>query len=349
MSFKKKIKSYVVKHELLARICVTAQVTFGKSNVNLDKSIEKFMSDRSLNQHERMELRKDLRLCKLLYGTSPDEYFLFGLEKYSHLGRKEFLGTYDLGKLEDIYNSKKKHIQFRDKYVCYKMYESFYNRKILQLNGEKDEAFFYEFLEKYKQIIVKPLASSKGRGIYELDLNKEQLSFSEIIKDGPVILEEKIVQVEELSSYHPSSVNSIRVLTILTKEGPEILFSILRMGCGGSVIDNASSGGIVAEVDVESGVVCTRGYRENGEVYIKHPDTGKIIPGNIIPRWNELKKVVKQVAEIEKDIKIAGWDFALTDAGWIMIEGNDRPAFTAIQMCRKTGIRAIAEKLVEKI
>lgn len=49
--------------------------------------------------------------------------------------------------------------------------------------------------------------------------------------------------------------------------------------------------------------------------------------GFTIPRWEEVVAMAKELATIVDGNRYAGWDLALTDNGWVMIEGNARGQF----------------------
>ena len=103
------------------------------------------------------------------------------------------------------------------------------------------------------------------------------------------------------------------------------VFAVFRMGVGGTVVDNAGAGGIIAAVDPETGTVMSCGYREDGTTDETDPDTGASIEGSSIPSWDELREMVEQLVQIMPEQPLVGWDLALTDAGWVMAEGNSAP------------------------
>lgn len=93
------------------------------------------------------------------------------------------------------------------------------------------------------------------------------------------------------------------------------------MGCGEAVVDNGGSGGILANVDVDTGIVYTSGRNEKGERFLIHPDSKEQIVGFQIPRWKEAVAMVKEISAKTTN-RYIGWDLALTEAGWVLVEGN---------------------------
>ena len=65
------------------------------------------------------------------------------------------------------------------------------------------------------------------------------------------------------------------------------------------------------------------GYDELCNVYAKHPDTGLTFKGWQVPKWQELLVLVEKIhrTNLSHHVYIA-WDFALSDDGWVLIEGN---------------------------
>ena len=119
---------------------------------------------------------------------------------------------------------------------------------------------------------------------------------------------------------HPASVNTVRVPVVKKKNGDIVIFHpFFRIGLGDSVVDNRC---ILCNVDVETGIVYTDGVDKWGNRYIIHPDTKRQIVGFNIPNWKELMDLVKKVSS-ETSNRYIGWDFALSENGWVMVEGNE--------------------------
>ena len=59
-----------------------------------------------------------------------------------------------------------------------------------------------------------------------------------------IVIQEELHQHEALRKLNESSVNTVRVLSLLKRDGVKIYSLILRMGINGSKVDNACSGGI---------------------------------------------------------------------------------------------------------
>ena len=75
-------------------------------------------------------------------------------------------------------------------------------------------------------------------------------------------------------------------------------------------------------IDPETGIVETPGTKENGEKWIKHPNTHIDILGFKIPEWDALVPFAIKCAEKMPQMSYIGWDFALSKNGWCIMEGN---------------------------
>jgi hypothetical protein len=293
----------------------------------------------------RFRLRADMAYCRFHWGTKPKEYVLFGLYRLNDVGRREYLNYRQWVDLANTHIDKESLRLLHDKFTCYKRIARFYQREVIKLAGPEDAQKLDDFLARHRRGIVKPNRGSLGKGISIVD-DAGEVRLEEISADKPLIMEEVLEQMEPLRSLHPASINTLRVVTCRVDGKTHVLYTLLRMGVGASVVDNAGAGGIVAEVDRETGIVRTVGYDETGTAFVRHPDTQCVIPGLLVPQWQELLDLVCRLAEEFPGVKVIGWDMALTEQGWVVVEVNNRPIIRAVQLIRGTGIRNELETLL---
>ena len=188
-----------------------------------------------------------------------------------------------------------------------------------------------------KKCILKPKRGFGGEGVKIIsikeDLNGESLY--DFCHKNNYFAEELVVQHPKMASLHPASVNTVRVLMVSGKP----ISAALRMGCGGSDVDNAHSGGYFAGIDLETGIVCSYGINPKGVRIVRHPDTGIIIPGFEIPFFKDVLKLTVEASKVVDKLKIIAWDIAITNDGPVFIEVNNLPAVSLNQMPFKEGIR----------
>ena len=228
--------------------------------------------------------------------------------------------------------------------------EIFFGREVLFVqDSEKDDMGFRGFISRHSRFIVKPLAMNCGKGIQVLDTSMQDISSYSLLKrykDG-FVAEELIVQDDSLAQFHPASVNTLRIHTVNYGDSLEILWPCLRIGCGGSIVDNAGAGGIFGAVDVDTGriVAVSDEFHHTFDV---HPDTGIHVLGYEIPRWKEACEMAKRLALCMPDCPFVGWDLALTEKGWLMVEGNYGPLLIW-QIAVGKGIRKEFNRMKQKI
>ncbi len=279
------------------------------------------------------------------------EYFLFDFDRISKEKRRSFVSDYERIEIANSMNLSKNDPIFYDKGLTYEVFGKFYHRDVLRIKSYEDKESFIKFLSKHKSFICKPIDGGCGKGIKIVNVtseNSEEL-FEKLIVDynGKCIVEELIVQAEELRALHPHSVNTVRVPSIRFDDRVEIVHPFLRVGKGGSITDNAGSGGIICAVDSESGIV-TATADEFGNTYDIHPDTNVALLGLQVPRWNEAVELVKELAQIVPDNRYCSWDLALTDNGWSMVEVNAKGQFIW-QYATKVGFRSEINNLLSEL
>lgn len=259
--------------------------------------------------------------------TMP-QYFIYECDKHSYSEIEKFIGNREIAYYAMKINNPRKADIFRDKYETYCAFKKYYGREIIQVTSEDDLSEFVHFMMLHKTAMVKPINSSFGRGVKLVcaeNKRKATAVFSMMLCLSPdgFVAEERIIQCDELAAFHPQSVNTVRLITMRHEERVRIWYQSFRIGKGKSVVDNLGADGIGVIVDSETGTLGDA-YDMMGNIYEVHPDTGKQLKGYRIPRWNEAVDLAKELAQVVPDVRYVGWDLALTDNGWIMIEGNDK-------------------------
>lgn len=323
----------------------------GRVRKYTDDAIKIFLSDETRQDKKYVKkLIKDIESCRDIYLINQDEYFLYGFENLSSEERHEFVGNREKELLCAKLNNNDAWKIFMDKWATYEKFSNYYGRKAILIRNIEEKAYFIDFCEKYKKVIVKDCNSSQGRGIFIVNATSAreiEENFAKVLEllknETSVIVEECIEQNYEMGKFHPSSVNTVRIATFIKDNDIKVLFSFFKMGRNNSDVDNAGAGGILASVDSVNGKIISDGFSEVGEIYKYHPNTNIIIKGNCMPEWNKAIELVKNLAMVVPEQIYVGWDLAYTDTGWIMIEGNSWGQFICPQIALKKGIRPIIE------
>jgi hypothetical protein len=143
--------------------------------------------------------------------------------------------------------------------------------------------------------------------------------------DDRYLLQQRICQHEIVSALHPSSVNTVRLITFANGSGVELFAAAMRIGTHGKSVDNWAAGGVIVGIDPERGELRGEGFHKpgyGGRVQ-RHPDSGIPFQGFTIPYFDEAVALVSRLHGYLHDIHSIGWDVAITPEGPTIIEGND--------------------------
>ncbi len=210
-----------------------------------------------------------------------------------------------------------------------------------------------EALLRHYDCIYKPNNLEHGDGIIKIHHDNEQeiqFALRNAIEQCAVI-EECIENCDEIKAFHPSSLNTIRVVTLAHEGKAVIATALLRVGAGGHVVDNLGSGGIRANIDIETGVIDSDGMYTDGSRTTHHPDSGLPIKGFHVPQWNDVKQLCLRVAKMVNQSIVVGWDIAITQNGGIeIIEANSLPdSISCKQLMTGKGEKSHVKELVYQV
>jgi len=202
------------------------------------------------------------------------------------------------------------------------------------------------------EYVLKPLQGGEGQGISFI---KEENGIR-YFKNNPLIRSELVSFVSGCNFYgifryyrqhsllnkiFSGTTNTIRMITLKDVEtkSPFIFNSSLRIGWSGSApLDNFTRGGLVAQIDNETGVVSKwkRKRVVSGLVNIEegreHPDTQEVIEGIVIPHWEEVKNKILQFMSDNPFLDFIGWDILITEDSFVVIEANHNPGLYTVQL-----------------
>ena len=307
----------------------------------------------SLNLLGKFCLLVDASWEKFVYGTSREDYFQYEFYKKNNRGRREFITRGRSKEIHAVCNDPIKKKIFVDKDVFAEVFKEYTGRKILNMNMATFEEFS-QFCATHERVFQKPRGGTFGHGVGIINMSdiKDIKALYTEFRSLDVILEEVIVQHPSLAAFNPTSLNSMRVVTILGADGePEVMpGAVLRIGRKGKLADNFHHNGIASQIDIFTGMVSSTGIDKAGRRYLLHPDAGLPIVGFQIPMWDEICKTVLAAAKVVPQVRFVGWDVAVTqDNRVILIEGNDRADPDVGQMSDGIGKWRAYEKKVNEI
>ncbi len=302
---------------------------------------------------DRKQKRMDMAWHYLAYGFQPNEYIGFELEHQTLEQKREWVSCLDHDIITRRMNDMKGRHLLTNKSRTYERFKMYFGRIAIDIKTEKDYDAFQAFVSKYPVFVKKPVFRCGGKSVELVDINAVGMSqkeyFTKLITQGEHILEEKIEQSDALAKFNPSSVNTVRMVTFLTRSGVVNPFSVLRCGHDGSFVDNGAAGGILVGINRETGVLETDGYDEDNHLYLQHPNTKITFRGQQLPEWENLLKICKEVASQLPDTKYIGFDLAHTKNGWVIVEMNESADFGITQIAYHRGMKKELEAIMSNM
>lgn len=285
------------------------------------------------------------------FGCTFEEYFLFGYQDLNAEGRARFLTDKLRYEVYYLANEDSARNLLNDKFETYRIFGSYFCRDVVEVREDGDYDKLLEFVSKHDEFIAKPIKGQCGKGVTiyrEVSQDCVVRLLHEFLDIGGVLVEGLIDQSDEMAAFHQESVNTVRMPVFRTKDGCIVVSPFFRMGRGKAIVDNGAQGGIIAGIDSGTGIVCTAGYDEMGGQFLYHPDSGRIIAGYKIPRWDEALDLVGKLSGVVEGLRYIAWDLALTDHGWVVVEGNAQGQFLG-QYATRYGIREQVDEILDQL
>ncbi len=310
-----------------------------------------------ITKGKRNPLSIRIRAFFLGYTSTMLKFFNENFQDKYRYTISEFESRYRIYRINENYG-----ILLADKQIAYTFFHDFLEflpKLYFHINngnfiengsGGKSFADLMEILRREGKLIAKATRSYGGRDIYLLEyrendsfaFNGKMVSEKELVDkmsalQGDHIVTEYVKQADYSTKIYSSSVNTIRVLTLYDSESREcwIAGAVHRFGTSHSgYVDNVSSGGMAAIVDVETGIIgdCLINPVTEEKVHMNsHPDTGTIITGTMVHNWSYIKEKILEMARYAFKNPYIGWDVVPTEKGFKIVEINDCPDIQLIQ------------------
>jgi hypothetical protein len=236
---------------------------------------------------------------------------------------------------KEVFPYKYKYL-YDDKSVSYLLCKAF-GHALPDWYGRVDTNNFKEKISSIIQkhnvssLIVKPIIGNGGNGVLMVTVSNN----STIVREGdklvhldqyilrePCLVQECIQQHKNLNNIS-KSINTIRIVTMLTKKGEVIILGArMRFGVNDAFLDNTCQGGIAVKINMSDGTLAEYAYDNKSRRYAKHPTSGYIFRGFQVPYWHEVEDLSTNVQKTMQYNRIIGQDIAITSSGPVIIELN---------------------------
>ena len=260
--------------------------------------------------YNSIEDNKDL----VKYYMPCDIYYAFIDEYFSN---PQHSGPCDDKNFYDMYFPEAK----LPKTLFRKVGQSFLNDKYEIISMEK----VLSICRTHDEIILKKSRfSGGGLGVTFIDTN---ISDNELIKalssiNSSFICQDIVRQHPELNKLNDTSLNTIRIQTLVRNNKVNVLSPLIRVGNKGSKTDNLTGGGMVCGIN-DDGSLKNRVFDHNLQKYELSPQGYKFSDIKI-PSFEKCTELVSKLAIRFSDIsRLMSWDLAIDeDADPVLIETN---------------------------
>lgn len=247
--------------------------------------------------------------------------------------RKVFLGVFNDNPMTDMYRDKNFYDIAIDtpnqvENVIKRVRGQYYNG----INTMIDKSDVLKLLgQASREFIIKPSDTNNGKGIMKIlvkdniitdGVNEISLSNLEKTYGYNFVIQKFIKQHQTMANPHPSSVNTLRMVTIRWDNKIKNLYTFTRFGHSNNVKDNAGSGGVVVGVK-DNGEFMNYGIQRSKMIY-EHPTTQlEISKFGTVPNYEKAKSFVRELHENIIHHNFVAWDIAISKDGTpILIEPN---------------------------
>ena len=295
------------------------------SKMDYKAMINKVNTVHKKTNKNRISIFFDMTKCAKRYGAGYMDYDLFEMYNLTDEQRDTYITRGRNNSLISKYNDKAYFHIFENKDEFNEKFDKYIKRDWVKVKGTDKEKVL-DFIDKHNTFMAKPIDGGCGKGIEKInvsDYNSNEELYNYLnTSNSNFELEEVIKQNEEVSKIYPGAINTVRVVTILKDNIPHVICAYFRIG-NGKFVDNFNSGGMVAPIDVETGIVQDRAI-------------GTPIKGFKFPYWNEALEMCKEAAKVVPQMAYVGWDVGFTPEGPLFVEANEFPGHDIYQLPEHT-------------
>lgn len=314
---------------------------YKKCQLGIDVCLENLQGDEWLAERNRIIC--DLIEVEKCSGFGPSEYVMYDFAHKTRAEQSAFLHdkcTYDMFKR--LNDPQSLNYTTRDKWKVYQQLKPYYHRDICFVSGEEHKEAFLSLLKDKHKLFCKPLCGTWGdqtRIIKEKDCESDE-DFQKLLDcyapEG-FLAEELIKQSEFMMRLNPTSVNTLRIMTI-RMDNRICMYFEFKIGEMFSIVDNLGKRSLICGIDASDGTIISA-FNKNRTEFKNHPHTHAQVIGAKIPCFSQAAELAKELARQFPGYRYLSWDLALTDEGWVIVELNGKGGICGFQEVYNHGIR----------
>ncbi len=133
----------------------------------------------------------------------------------------------------------------------------------------------------------------------------------------------------------------LRVTTVQSRAGPQVLYVLLRIPGPGSMVDSTTGGRMMlGAVEPATGrlLQVQDMFRIGGRHVEAHPVTGSAMAGTLLQGVDEAIRLASTGHAAFAEHGVLGWDFGLTARGAVALEANTNPQHYLYQRAANRGV-----------
>ena len=311
----------------------------------------------------RLFILRDILTWQLREGEFNTMYYAMGLnlkclKQRDYIGRKSFLRIKEITERK---LKKKSNCSALNYVVVTK--DKFYANSIFSSNGipcistlalvTKNGLIFPDgrkvcidtILEFKQPFFLKNIILEAGTGNYsckiqegKINVQGELLSLKEfigILGSKKWIIQKKHTSHDALRAINSSALNTTRIVTVLNRNDPEYLCGFHGFATGDSQSDSWNYGSIYVGIDIHKECLTEFGLTsvtdKRSGLLKKHPDSGIPFKDYKIPYLQQAVELCLKAHRLLYFNFIIGWDVAITNAGPLIVEANEKPGMNVAQ------------------
>lgn len=277
------------------------------------------------NNIKKSKVYFDFFLNALTKGIGYVDYLKGNYINLTEEEKKDYLTKRNYVQLIKHLNKRGYQMIFHDKIVFNRIFKDYVGRDFIDIR-EVGYKGFKKFVTGKESVFAKKHNSFGGDGVNKINLDGEDLKviFNQLYNNKQYLIEDTLVQHEYLNWINPKAVNNVRLITLLKDGEVHVLFKTLRINSGSEEVISCHD--IYMTLDDE-GNILGNVVDDECNIYKKHPVTGFKFKGAKIPHMDQALDLVKKAAKLVPEMRLIGWDVAITEKGAAIIEGNNYPSF----------------------
>ena len=253
----------------------------------------------------RIVLFFDIYYSMIRYGTTINEYRIFEFEKTSSEKRKTFMTIFKHDLMRSYLNDKDKISLITDKELLYSKFKDYFKRDIYDVNKMSFKEY-EDFVLKNKKVLCKDknLNYVKSYKIYDVkDFRSPAFLIDKVKNEKCFIVEKCFKQKKELNQINEDLV-IINIVSVYSNS-PDIIAGSIKFKNNNEIISG--------NIDIKN--KCIKGHLKDSDGL----NCSGEFDGFIIPKYDNIISLVKELHEQIKDIKEIEWSFSITSRGTIYL------------------------------